>query len=149
MATLLHGIQYLLLALLVLPNLGTLIAAAKTFKIVSGYPSAITTYVNRESRESVASGATIVNTAADNWMGFINSKENAPGGNTGTGTFKAGFLKKMTTPLISFSSVASDYTVEGEISKSRVGQKVIDDGLENGPTANFYNFRFPSKLKVG
>ncbi|KAJ2934090.1 hypothetical protein H1R20_g3004, partial [Candolleomyces eurysporus] len=91
MATLLQGIRRHLLPLLAL---GTLVTADKTFNIANGCPNAITIYVNGESRGSVAPGASIVNTVADNWTGFIYSNVNAPGGNTGAGTTKAGFVNQ-------------------------------------------------------
>ncbi|RXW19364.1 hypothetical protein EST38_g6502 [Candolleomyces aberdarensis] len=91
MATLLQGIRRHLLPLLAL---GALVTADKTFNIANGCPNAITIYVNGESRGSVAPGAAIVNTVADNWTGFIYSNVNAPGGNTGAGTTKAGFVNQ-------------------------------------------------------
>ncbi|KAJ2918185.1 hypothetical protein MD484_g2219, partial [Candolleomyces efflorescens] len=97
MATLLQGIRrhpLPLLALLLLWSLSTVVTADKTFNIVNGCPSAITVYVNGDSRGSVAAGATIVNTVADDWTGFVYSNVNAPEGNTGAGTTKAGFVNQ-------------------------------------------------------
>jgi hypothetical protein len=95
MATLLQGIRRHSLPLLALWGLSALVTADKTFNIVNGCPSAITIYVNGDSRGSVAAGATIVNTVADNWTGFIYSNVNAPDGNTGAGTTKAGFVNQV------------------------------------------------------
>ncbi|KAF5342539.1 hypothetical protein D9611_001229 [Ephemerocybe angulata] len=71
-----------------------MVAADRTLNIINSCPSSITVYVNGESAGSLATGATVTKSVADDWSGFIYSNVNAPEGNTGAGTTKAGFVNQ-------------------------------------------------------
>jgi hypothetical protein len=69
--------------------------ADRQLNLINACPQAITIFVSGESQGSIASGATVTKSVPDDWSGFIYSNVNAPEGNTGAGTTKAGFVAEV------------------------------------------------------
>ncbi|TEB31534.1 hypothetical protein FA13DRAFT_331828 [Coprinellus micaceus] len=70
-----------------------------------------------ESQGSIASGATVTKSVPDDWSGFIYSNVNAPEGNTGAGTTKAGFVAE-----------AAYYFIVKDSSNFNTGISVVPSG---------------------